>query len=110
MKGTSFSHTVETVFTPPKMTSDTRTAITRAISHSGMPGKLDSMMPVMAADCTAEPVPMVATIANKANDTAPSLAHHGMDPSLRLNARSHAYMAPPSISPLWSLTRYFTAA
>ena len=77
MNGTSFSATLEMDFTPPKITSATAMAITSAIAQSGTPGKLDSMMPVMAADCTAEPVPMVAITAKAANATAPSLAHQG---------------------------------
>ena len=110
MNGTSFSATLEMDFTPPKITSATAMAITSAIAQSGTPGKLDSMMPVIAADCTAEPVPMVAITAKAANATAPILAHQGTLPSERLNARSHAYIAPPSISPLWSFTRYLTDA
>ena len=39
--------------------------------------------------------------ANKANSTsAPSFAHQGVPPSLRLKPRSHAYIAPPSMLPL----------
>ena len=53
---------------------------------------------------------MVAITAKAANATAPSLAHQGTLPLERLNARSHAYIAPPSISPLWSFTRYLTDA
>ena len=67
-------------------------------------------MPEMAADCTAEPVPMVAMMAKAAKATAPSVAHQGTLPSLRAKARFHTNMAPPSIDPLLSRTRYFTAA
>ena len=75
MIGTSFSHTLEMLRTPPKMTKATASAITRAIASVGMPGKLDWMMPVMAADCTAEPVPSVAITANTQKSTAPRWAH-----------------------------------
>ena len=67
------------------------------------------MMPVMALDCTAEPMPNEATAANSANAPAPKRPHHGALPSFS-NARRHAYIAPPSMLPLWSFTRYFTAA
>ena len=65
------------------------------------------MIPVMALACTALPVPMAAMAAKSANSTAMAFAQRGTFP-LFANARSQAYMAPPSISPLWSFTRYFT--
>ena len=105
MMGTSFSQTVAMLLTPPKMTSATNTQMMIASTHLGMKGKLPQMMPVIADDCTAEPVPRVAMMAKVAKRTAPSLAQKGVVPSSRLNARSQAYMAPPIISPRWSLTR-----
>ena len=54
-------------------------------------------------------MPNEATAANRANAPAPSKPHHGVLPSFS-NARRHAYIAPPSMLPLWSFTRYFTAA
>ena len=110
MTGTSRSHTAAMVFTPPKMTTATSTTITMPMSHTGTPGAFAAMMPVMADACTADPVPTVATTANAANATAPVFAHKGVDPSARLKPRSHTYMAPPSMVPAWSRTRYFTDA
>ena len=104
MMGTSFSQTLEMERTPPKMTAATSTTITRPTAQAGT-GSDEVMMPVMAEACTAEPVPMVATTAKAAKATAPSLAHQGTVPSARLKARSHTYMAPPSMLPLWSRTR-----
>ena len=80
------------------------------MSHTGTPGAFAAMMPVMADACTADPVPTVATTANAANAAAPVFAHQGVDPSARLKPRSHTYMAPPSMVPAWSRTRYFTDA
>ena len=53
---------------------------------------------------------MVAMMAKAAKATAPSVAHQGTLPSLRAKARFHTNMAPPSMDPLLSRTRYFTAA
>lgn len=53
---------------------------------------------------------MVAIMAKAAKDTAPSVAHHGTLPSGRAKARFHTNMAPPSMAPDLSRTRYFTAA
>ena len=53
---------------------------------------------------------MVAMTAKAAKDTAPSVAHHGTLPSGRAKARFHTNMAPPSMAPDLSRTRYFTAA
>ena len=91
------------------MTMDTMMTMARPMPQAGMPGKFDMMMPVMALDCTAEPMPNEAIAANSANAPAPSRPHHGVLPSFS-NARRHAYIAPPSMLPLWSFTRYFTAA
>ncbi len=110
MMGTSNSHTREMERTPPKMTSATNAEMTRPTTQVGRPSKLPHMMPVMAEDCTAEPVPRVAMAANRANATAPRPAHQGVEPSSRTKARFHAYMAPPIISPLWSFTRYLMEA
>ena len=99
MMGTSFSQTVAMLLTPPKMTSATSAQMIIARTHLGMKGKFPQMIPVIAEACTAEPVPKVATTAKAAKSTAPSFAQPGVLPSGRLNARSHAYMAPPSISP-----------
>ena len=110
MKGTSFSHTFEMNWMPPKMTSDTMMTMASPMPQAGTPGRLEVMMPVMAEDCTAEPMPNEAMAANRANAPAPSMAHQGVLPSLPLKARRHAYIAPPSMLPLWSSTRYFTAA
>ena len=105
MTGTSFSHTCEMDCTPPKMTMPTSTTMAMPTAQSGMPGIEDVIMPVMDVACTAEPVPMVATTANAANAMPPSFAHQGRVPSLRVKARSHTYMAPPSMLPAWSRTR-----
>ena len=111
MTGTSFSHTEAMVCTPPKMTTATSTTMAMPMSHVGTPGAFAAMMPVMADACTAEPVPMVATTANAANATAPVFAHQAATvPSARLKPRSQMYMAPPSMVPAWSRTRYFTDA
>ena len=75
-----------------------------------MPGAFARMTVVMEFDCTAEPMPNDAMAANSAKSTAPAFAHAGTEPSGRVNARSHAYMAPPSISPPESFTRYLTEA
>ena len=91
--------------TPPNTTTDTAITMTIATAQFGTAGIDEVMMPDMADACTAEPVPMVAMMAKPANATAPSFAHHGVVPSARLNARSHTYMAPPSIWPLRSRTR-----
>ena len=100
------------------MTTDTSTTMITPTIHAGT-STFEVMMPDMADACTAEPVPMAAMAANAANATAPSFAHQGVCPpglgsrlpsALRLNARSQMYMAPPSMAPLWSRTRYFTAA
>ena len=91
------------------MTMDTMMTMARPMPQVGTPGALDVMIPVMALDCTAEPMPNEATAANRANAPAPSKPHHGVLPSFS-NARRHAYIAPPSMLPLWSFTRYFTAA
>ena len=118
MKGTSFSQTLDMDSTPPKMTTETRITITTPTAHAGT-ATFEVMMPAIADACTADPVPMAAMAANAANATAPSFAHQGVRPpgpgsssplSLRRNARSQMYMAPPSMAPLWSFTRYFTAA
>ena len=109
MNGTSFSHTFEMDLMPPKMTSDTMMTMASPIPQVGMPGKFEVMMPVMELDCTAEPMPKDAMAANSANAPAPSIAHQGVLPFL-VNARFQAYIAPPSILPSWSFTRYFTAA
>ena len=109
MNGTSFSHTFEMILMPPKMTRDTMMTMARPMPQVGTPGAFDVMMPVMALDCTAEPMPNEATAANSANAPAPKRPHHGVLPSFS-NARRHAYIAPPSMLPLWSFTRYFTAA
>ena len=54
-------------------------------------------------DCVEAPMPKAANDANKANRMA------RMRPAfLFLKPRSRAYMAPPSILPEWSFTRYFT--
>ena len=76
----------------------------------GMPGKFEVMTPVMELDCTAEPMPKDAMAANSAN--APGAAASPTRAFCRscVNARFQAYMAPPSILPSWSFTRYFTAA
>ena len=100
MMGTSHSHTREMERTPPNTTAETAITMTMATTQLGMAGIDEVMMPDMAEACTAEPVPMVATTAKPANATAPSFAHQGTVPSLRLNARSHTYMTPPSICPL----------
>ncbi len=110
MNGTSFSHTREMTFTPPSTTRPTSTTIAMPIAHSGTPGMLVVTTDVIAWDCTAAPIPNEATAARSAKAPAPNSAHQGMLPSLRSNARLHAYMAPPNMLPLWSLTRYFTAA
>ena len=110
MKGTSFSHTFEMTFTPPKMTTDTMMTMASPMPQAGTPGRFVEMTSVMAEDCTAEPMPKDAMAANRAKAPAPSSAHHGVLPSLSVKPRFHAYMAPPSMSPLWSFTRYFTAA
>ena len=99
MKGTSFSQTLVMDLTPPNMTTATNTAMMSDTTHLGIMGKFPHMMPVIADDWTAEPVPSVATTAKAAKRTAPSLAQKGTEPSGRLNARSQAYMAPPSICP-----------
>ena len=117
MNGTSFSHTLEMDSTPPKMTTLTSTTMTMPTPHAGT-GTFEVMMPAIADACTADPVPMAAMAANAANATAPAFAHAGTRPPapasrppspLRRNARSHTYIAPPSMAPLWSRTRYFTA-
>ena len=110
MKGTSFSHTRLMTFTPPKMTMLTKMTMARPIAQVGMPGKFEVTMPVMELDCTAEPMPKLATAANSAKSTAPIFAHTGVEPSAFLKARSQAYIAPPSILPSWSFTRYLTDA
>ena len=110
MNGTSFSHTFEMDSTPPKMTTETNTTMAMPMIHTGIHGAFETMMPVMADACTAEPVPIAAMAANAAKATAPMRAHQGVEPSLRLKARSHMNIAPPSISPLWSFTRYLMAA
>ena len=108
MNGTSASQTFERIWMPPKSTMATEMTMARPTAQSGTPGKLETTTSTMEPDCTAEPMPNAAMDANTANATAPSFAQPGVLPSLRLKARSHAYMAPPSISPLWSLTRYLT--
>ena len=40
MNGTSFSHTFEMTFTPPKMTMDTMMTMARPMPHAGMPGNV----------------------------------------------------------------------
>ena len=110
MNGTSASQTFERIWMPPKSTMATEMTMARPTAQSGTPGKLETTTSTMEPDCTAEPMPNAAMDANTANATAPSFAQPGVLPSLRLKARSHAYMAPPSISPLWSLTRYLTDA
>ena len=65
---------------------------------------------VIAEDCTADPMPKEAMAAKAANRMAPTRAQTGTEPSLRTKPRSQAYMAPPNMLPLWSFTRYFTAA
>ena len=108
MNGTIASHTLASHFTPPKMTNETNTMMAKPTAQFGTAGKFAVMTPVSAEACTAEPMPNAAMAASAANATAPTLAHTGTLPSLRTKPRSHAYMAPPSISPLWSLTRYLT--
>ena len=110
MMGTSHSHTRAIEFTPPKITAATATTITTPTATAGMAGTDEVTMPEMAAACTAEPVPMVAMTAKAAKDTAPSVAHHGTLPSGRAKARFHTNMAPPSMAPVLSRMRYFTAA
>ncbi len=68
------------------------------------------MTSVIALDCTAAPMPSAATPASNANAPAPNIAHHGTEPSSRVKARRHAYIAPPSMRPSLSFTRYLTAA
>ena len=107
MNGTRASHTLVSHLMPPKMTSDTSTTSTRPTTHWGTPGRFSTMTSLTALACTAEPMPNDASAARAAKAMAPTLAHQGVVPFF-LKARSQAYMAPPSISPLWSLTRYFT--
>ena len=54
-------------------------------------------------------MPNEAMAANSANAPPPTRPYHGTLPFFS-NARRQAYMAPPSMLPLWSFTRYFTAA
>ena len=100
MKGTSFSHTFEMTFTPPKMTTDTMMTMANPMPQAGTPGRFVEMTSVVAEDCTAEPLPKDAMAANRAKVPAPSSAHQGVLPFLSVKPRFHAYMAPPSMSPL----------
>ena len=61
------------------------------------------MTPEREFDWTDAPMPNDAINANSAKSTARTLPSF-----LCLKPRSSAYMAPPSISPRWSLTRYLT--
>ena len=58
------------------------------------------MTSVMAEDCTAEPMPKDAMAANRAKSPGAGSAHQGVLPFLSVKPRFHAYMAPPSMSPL----------
>ena len=48
MKGTSFSHTFEMTFTPPKMTTDTMMTMASPMPQAGTPGRFVEMTSVMA--------------------------------------------------------------
>ena len=99
MKGTSFSHTREMVWMPPKMTSAVSTATTAPTSHSGTP-RLALHTVAMAFTWVAQPMPKEASVPNSAKATP---SHFICRP------RSRAYMAPPCMRPSLVLTRYLTA-
>ena len=107
MTGTSFSHTREIDLMPPRMTIATSATTTMPTSHCGMaaPSMSDVLYSASASefDWVEAPMPNAASDANSANSTASTRPSF-----LFLKPRSSAYIAPPSILPEWSFTRYFT--
>ena len=103
MNGTIFSHTLEMDLMPPMMTTATRIIMMMPTAQIGICGKYSVTMPHTELDWTAPPMPNEASAANNANRTATTFAQVAP-----LKPRSRAYIAPPSMSPLWSLTRYLT--
>ena len=107
MTGTSFSHTREIDLMPPRMTIATSATTTMPTSHCGMaaPSMSDVLYSASASefDWVEAPMPNAASDANRANSTASTRPSF-----LFLKPRSSAYIAPPSILPEWSFTRYFT--
>ena len=97
--GTSPIQTLVIHLMPPISTRPVRTIITMPGIHWGML-KFSWKTFATALDCTPSPIPKAARAAKRANSTP---SHFILRP------RSRANIAPPSIIPCSSLTRYFTA-
>ena len=106
MKGTIFSQRLEIAETPPKMGIAERTTMMMPMIQGSISTPAEVMMPVMELACTAQPMPRAANAVKMAKAAAPSFAHQGVVPSSRTKARRQAYIAPPTICPLASFTRY----
>lgn len=112
ISGTRVSQIAEITLMLPKIITEAAKVIAIAKTHIGISGNNVANELLMAEVCTALPIPKDASIVKIAKAPAPNfVAQCVLITSFLflLKARRKIYIAPPSISPLESLTRYLIA-